>query len=454
MGSANRKLGRREFLKESAAATAFAAALQSFHMQVAEAKAAEAKADDKNVEPVNFAIIGVGTEGYMLLDQALKQPGSVCKAVCDIRPAEREKALKRAGNGAKGYEDYREMLDKEKDLKAVVIATPLFLHCVQTVDAIKAGLHVYCEKMMAMTIDECRQMARAAREAKKVLQFGHHRHYDPNYLTADKLINQEKALGPITHIRAQWNRNGRALPQAKWVRPITDADKKLTAEQLRKYGYDSIEHLVNWRLYKKYSRGLSAELMSHQVDVANWFLRSKPSAVMGVGGIDTWKDQREIFDNILCIFEYPGGQKLQYQSITTNQYDGFYEQFMGTERTLVTSTNGGQLYDEPGAQPLPWQKQAKKGEKGEVKLDPNATKVETGGPGAAKGESVGGKAPADMFAAYGYALNSFFDHIRKNDLNPKCSAQVAFDCAVACIMADEAMEKKTRVEIPASMYEL
>jgi predicted dehydrogenase len=454
MDSPKRKLGRRQFLAEStAAAAAFTAALHAMQARAAEETAA-AKPAEKNVEPVNFAIVGVGTEGYMLLDQALKQPGSVCKAVCDLRPVQKEKAVK-LSKGANGYDSFDEMLEKEKGIKALIIATPLFLHAQMTIAAIQAGLNVYCEKMMAMTVADCKAMAKAAKDAKKVLQFGHHRHYDPGYLTAEKLINKEKALGTITHIRAQWNRNGKANPLAKWVRPVTDDDKKTNEALLKKWGYKDLAHLINWRLYKAYSRGLTAELMSHQVDVANWFLKSKPTGVMGIGGIDTWKDGREIFDNIQCIYEYPGGQKLQYQSITTNEYDGFTEEFMGTERTLITSTFGGQLYAEPGATPLPWEKQAKKGTKGEVKLDPNATAAAAEGKTKHEGAAIpGAKAgAADPFAPYGYALNSFFDHIRKDDLNPACSAQVALDCAVACIHADTAMEKKGRVEIPASDYE-
>ncbi|MEZ5393740.1 MAG: hypothetical protein R2724_12960 [Bryobacterales bacterium] len=56
--------------------------------------------------------------------------------------------------------------------------------------------------------------------------------------------------------------------------------------------------------------------MSHQVDVADWFFGSHPVSVMGVGGIGYWKDGRDIYD-IQLVFEYPGGQKLQYSSVTT-----------------------------------------------------------------------------------------------------------------------------------------
>ncbi len=461
MGRGMRKLGRRQFLKETSAATAataaFAAAFQA--MQARAADEGVIRPPPKDLEPINFAMVGIGNQGAMLIRQAVQQRGAVCKAVCDMRPSQVADGLKVAGSGARGYADYEEMLAKEKDLQAVILATPLFLHHKMTLAALNAGLHVYCEKMMAFTLDECKDMARAARAAKKVLQFGHHRHYDPNYRTADMLINQEQALGTVTHVRCQWNRNGRANPGSRWSRPITDDDRKISEDLIRKNGYKDLEHLVNWRLYKAYSRGLTAELLSHQVDVVNWFFRTRPIAVMGIGGIDTWKDGREVYDNIQCIFVYPNGLKLQFQAITTNQFDSFYEQFMGTDRTLILTTGGGQLYHEPGnIKPVSWEDQARKARSGQISLilNPLASPSPDLAPRAldgCMGPPVGPKKRRDPFYAYGLAIDSFFNCIRTGT-QPACNSQVAMDTAVACIRADEAMEKGTLIQIPASDYEI
>lgn len=458
MNRSNRKLGRRQFLTESAAAAAaFTAAFHAMQAQAAEEKAV--KLAGKNVEPINFAMVGIGNQGSMLIDQATKQPGAVLKAVCDIRPGQAEFGLKYAVKGAKAYDNYEEMLEKEKNLQAVILATPLFLHNKMTLAAFNAGLHVYCEKMMAINLEQCKEMARAAKAGKKVLQFGHHRHYDPYYRTADMLINQEQALGTVSHVRSQWNRNGRANPSSRWSRPITDADKRVSEDLIKKNGFKDLEHLINWRLYKAYSRGLTAELLSHQVDVVNWFFRTRPIGVMGLGGIDTWKDGREVYDNIQVIFVYPKGLKFQFQAITTNQFDSFYEQFMGTDRTLVLSTGGGQLYHEPNPEKaVPWEEHARRTRNGQISLvlNPLASPSPDSAPWAldgCMGPPVGPKQRKSPFYAYGCAINSFFDCIRTG-AEPACSAQVALNAAVACIRADEAMEKKGYVEIPASDYEL
>jgi predicted dehydrogenase len=99
---------------------------------------------------------------------------------------------------------------------------------------------------------------------------------------------------------------------------------------------------VNWRLFREYSGGLTAELASHQIDVADWMFGSHPEFVVGVGGLDFVNDGRDVYDNIQLIFKYPQGQKLMYSSISTNKHlplfysqrTEFGEMIMGTDGTI------------------------------------------------------------------------------------------------------------------------
>ena len=77
-----------------------------------------------------------------------------------------------------------------------------------------------------------------------------------------------------------------------------------------------------------------AELGSHQVDVADWAYQSEPVSVVGVGGLDYWKDGRDIFDNVSVIFEYPQGQKFVFTSICNNAHLDFSEVIMGDEGSI------------------------------------------------------------------------------------------------------------------------
>jgi len=470
-----RKVDRRAFLKQSAAASAaFAAALDAFRAEKAAAEEAAKEAAAAPGRPVNIAIIGTGSEGNMLLGEAVKTPGVFCRAVCDIWPpnleaglktirtdktyagyrkdADLEEALKIA-NQAKGYADYRELLEKEKDVEAVIIATPLHTHAEMVAAVLAAGKHVYCEKMMAMTVEECKQVGRAARDSKKVVQFGHQQHWNDWYKLGYKLIHNDKICGPVTHMRAWWHRN------ATWRRPISDDEKSLV--DVTKYGYKDVDELRNWRLYWKTSGGLMAELACHQIDMANWYTESVPNLVVGLGGSGTREDwQGEVYDHVHCIFQYPGGRTLTYSAISTNQYDGQGEQFMGPDGTVLLSRGGGFIYREPKAAKLAWEQHAKteKDAKGKtaIVLKPGSTVTE-GGRAEQKGEAIQAGTPEkkDPFKDYRAALADWANCIREGKPeNVKTGWEVSLKAAVPCILANEAMKKKTWIEIKPEMYQL
>ena len=98
------------------------------------------------------------------MEAMLRIPGLRFRAVCDIWTEYNQRrvvnTLKRFKQEPNGYEDYREMLDKEKELDAVIIATPDFWHAPHTIDCLKAGKHVYCEKEMSNTLEGARSMVR------------------------------------------------------------------------------------------------------------------------------------------------------------------------------------------------------------------------------------------------------------------------------------------------------
>ena len=163
---------------------------------------------------------------------------------------------------ARHYADWREMLQKE-DVEAVIMAPPLWAHADLAVGCLEAGKHVLCEKMMAWDIEGCERMRAAAERNGKVLEIGYQRNYNPMYQAAYDGIIKTGALGDIYHVRLAWHRNGNW--RRKGEPPAPDYDPS-------KWGYPTFDHLFNWRLYWKYSQGLMAELCSHQVNAANWFL--------------------------------------------------------------------------------------------------------------------------------------------------------------------------------------
>ncbi len=275
---------------------------------------------DSAADRVRLGLIGVGSRGNLHLSHLLRTPGVEVVALCDDYEPHLQAGLARV-TGAKGFADYRQMLDMP-DLDGVLIATPLYLHARMCLDAFSAGKHVFCEKSLAYTIDECQAVADAHRGSKKVFQIGHQRMFSAVFLRALELV-QKGEIGQITQIRAYWHRNG------NWRRPVPDP---------------SLERRLNWRLYRAYSCGLMTELASHHMQVANWFLGLHPISCAGYGSINYWKDGREVYDNVNVVFRYANGNHVIYDSLISNRFYGSEIQIMGPKGTIEAES--GRIYAE------------------------------------------------------------------------------------------------------------
>jgi predicted dehydrogenase len=228
------------------------------------------------------------------------------------------------------------LLSAHPELDAVLIATPDFKHAEHTVAALKAGKHVYCEKLMSNTVEGARSMVVAARETKKLLQLGHQRRSNPRYLHArDKIVRDNKLLGRITNISGQWHR---AVSEDLGF----PAGKGLSEAKLNQYGFANMHEFCNWRWFKKYAGGPMSDLGAHQIDVYNWMLGVNPRMCIASGGIDYY-DSHEWYDNAIAVFEYPtkeGIVRATYEVLTTTSAGGgYHEYFMGDMGALKISEN-------------------------------------------------------------------------------------------------------------------
>ncbi len=288
---------------------------------------------------LNVALIGCGEQGRVLLNSALKIPDVRFKAVCDIWPYHctyGERLLKKFGHDARPFEDYREMLSAVPELDAVLVATPDFMHAEHTNNCLRAGKHVYCEKLMSNTVEGARSMVRTARETGKLLQIGHQRRSNPRYQhVREKILGEGRLLGRITNVNGQWNRA--VSDDFGWP------ERYVLAESvLHKYGYANMREFRNWRWFKKYAAGPISDLGAHQIDIYNWFLGANPCAVLAGGGTDFYT-AHEWYDNVMAIYEFatPAGVVRAFYEVltTTSAGGGYYEYFMGTEGALKMSEN-------------------------------------------------------------------------------------------------------------------
>ena len=462
---AAKKIDRREVLKGLSTVPAlglfgYAWQKQRQYQQATLASASAAPTASADVQEINVALLGAGAEGQVLTDAMLRIPGLRLRAVCDVWTEYNQKRvvniLKRYKHDVNAYEDYREMLDKEQAIDAVVIATPDFWHARQTVDCLAAGKHVYCEKEMSNTLDGARAMVRAARETGKLLQIGHQRRSNPRYLHCyEKLLGEAKLLGRIVTVNGQWNRA---------VAPDLGAPDRyaIPEARLKQYGFKDMHQFRNWRWYKGLGGGPIVDLGSHQIDIYTWFLGANPSHVMASGAL-LYHDPRthEWYDTVMTVFDYDTAQgpvKAYYQTQTTNGSQGYFENFMGDQGTLLISESevnyGGQLYRDPNAPA--WDAWIQKGYVSAPKLQ-EARPTGDAGAVADVRESVSPDqhtVPIVLKDPYHQPhLQNFFDAVRgKAKLN--CPAEVGYESAVSVLKVNEAIEAKARLSFAPGDFDV
>jgi predicted dehydrogenase len=323
---------------------------------------------------LNICIVGCGEQGLAQIN-AMRQlvlDGTVrVLAMADpwefnlnYRANSFEKLFKTKVNR---YSDLSELLAKEPSLDAVFIATPDYLHEPYTTMALKAGKHVYCEKMMSNTIEAARKMVESQKETGKLCMIGHQRRSNPRYLRVKaevigdpagtaKNVTGKSLLGEITHAYAQWNRE---------VKPPLGYPKKspVPPEILATLGFENMEQFRNWRFYKKFGAGAISDLGAHQIDLFNWIFGTTPTSITATGGRDyfdgkglmpdgqTVRPAYETDDNVIVTYEYNvNGRVVRciYTVLTTTSSQGIFEKFMGDQASVVISEDlkNNQVYRE------------------------------------------------------------------------------------------------------------
>lgn len=272
---------------------------------------------------INIGVIGTGDRGSGLIPFINTIENLNVTACCDILPFRLENGIGKVDGKAKGYTDYRKLLENS-DIDAVLIATPFNTHSKIAIDALDAGMHVYCEKTMAKGFAGIQHLINKVKASDKTFQTGHQYHSSRLYTHVVDLIQKGK-IGKISAFECQWNRNG------DWRRTVPRPE---------------LERAINWRMYREFSGGLVAELCSHQIDFVNWVLEASPDRVMGIGGIDYWKDGRETYDNVHLLYSYPNGVKAKFTCLTSNAMDDYKIKVMGDKGTIILDYKKAWFYPE------------------------------------------------------------------------------------------------------------
>lgn len=268
-----------------------------------------------------IAVIGTGSRGLHLMSFLVQNPKVQICAVCDNYAPNLKLALEKAPK-ARSYTDYRKVLE-DKEIEAVVIATPPVFHAPMTHDAFSSGKHVFVEKALSLEMDEALSMYNAHRTTGRIFFVGQQRFFDSRYIKAMAMLHSGD-YGNIQSIRMNWDRN------TDWRRPVPSPE---------------FDRQINWRLYKDTSKGLMTELACHQLQVGMWALRTIPDSVMGVGSLVARKHEREVYDNVSCIYSFGNGVKMTYESTNSNKFYGLEERIL-CEKATFELEKGKYFYEQ------------------------------------------------------------------------------------------------------------
>ena len=302
------RVSRRGFLQVGGgAAVAAAVAGRAAGAQSADNTLAPFTPQPLSGESVRFASIGVGIEGSVLLRAAVKLPNAKCVAACDVYDGRHTLAREIAGPEISVTRDYRQILADPK-IEAVLVGTPDHQHAPIVIAALGAGKDVYCEKPMSHTIAEGEAMVRAAQGSKgRLVQVGSQRVSSAVFLKAHELC-QSGVIGPVRQVELMLGRNS---PGGAWEYPPpldlspANLDWNAWLGSAPKKPFDPLT-FARWRCWREYGTGMAGDLMVHLLSGMQFItgINQMPDMALSVGGIERWKDGRNMPDLQVTTFMY------------------------------------------------------------------------------------------------------------------------------------------------------
>jgi len=255
-------------------------------------------------DQIALGVIGSGGRGTFVMGVFQKDPALRVHAICDVYEPNLENAISAAsrvpGNRPRVYRNYRELL-ADKEVQAVLIATPEHWHYQMVLDALAAGKDVYVEKPLCQTPEQGVALVEAERKSKQIIQVGMQRRSYDLYKEGRAIISEGK-LGSVRMVRSWWLNNylGGApatklagpLDWEQWQGPA--ARRPLDADRFR-----------NWRLYSDYAGGIVADQGAHIFDGIQMLMSAgAPSAVTAAAG-KVHKQGVDQPESVVAIAEYP-----------------------------------------------------------------------------------------------------------------------------------------------------
>lgn len=332
---------RRIFLKNTAilgGSTLIAPMLSSFSL---------------NDKKVRIAAIGINGMGWSNLNSILKHPNVVCTALCDVDAnvlKKRAAELEKRGIAVKTFEHYKDVLASD-EVDGVIIGTPDHWHALQMIDACKAGKHVYVEKPLGNSIEECNVMVDTAKKHNSIVQVGQWQRSQQHFADAIAVVHSGK-LGKIRLVKA-WSYVGwKAGIPAVADSPVPQGvNYDLWLGPAKKRPFNSNRYHFEFRWFWDYAGGLMTDWGVHMLDYALIGMKvSEPKSIVSTGGKFAYPDDAsETPDTLNTVYEFDDFNIIweHTKGIVLGPYQKDHGvAFIGENGTLVLNRNGWEVIPE------------------------------------------------------------------------------------------------------------
>lgn len=310
-------------------------------------------ANNFEIKKLNIGLIGANGMGWSDLEALLKDNRVQCRALADVDESvldRRAKELIDRGVSVRTYVDYRQLLN-DPDIDAVIIGTPDHWHCLQLVDALAAGKHVYVEKPIGNSIKECEVMVAATKKYNRIVQVGQWQRSQQHFRDAVDFVHSGK-LGKIRLVKAWsyvgWKSSVPKKPDSA-TPPGVHYDLWLGPAQKRPFNPNRFHFEFRW--FWDYAGGLMTDWGVHMLDYALLGMKvDTPKSIVASGGKFAFPDDAtETPDTLTAIYEFDGFN-VQWEH-TKGIYLGPYGKghgvaFIGENGTLVLNRDGWEVIPE------------------------------------------------------------------------------------------------------------
>lgn len=298
---------------------------------------------------IGVALIGCGVRGRGVGAFVCEAGRAEIRGVSDVYVPRREQAAKEFGATARPFADYQEILSSN-DIDAVVIGTPDHWHAPMAAKAVEAGKDVYLEKPVTHTLEEGDDLVKTVEQSGQVVATGTQQRSWRHFLEAKKLIDQG-VLGRITFVRCHWSQDYskfRSSPAPNIDPARLDWDQWLGPA--RRQPFDATRFQF-WRFFWDFGGGSVTDLMTHWIDVVQWFLGSPRVREVRAVGATYIQDWLEAPDTVVATMLFPEGYMAVFEGNMTFSLLGCGIEFRGDKAMLAINRVGYAVYEE-GTKPL------------------------------------------------------------------------------------------------------